>query len=124
MPILSPPRTILEIIHPLYQHLKHPLIVEATVVGVKEVLNDDPDYTIYDPTAEYEYTVNGKQYRQTFGNHVYHPEKIIGNKVLLRVDLNNPHSLYYKNTIRGVDIGLFIGGIILLAVFVVAKKTV
>ncbi len=111
-------------IHPLYYYLRCPLVVEATVVSVKEVLIDDPEYTITDPIAEYEYTVNEIKYHQTFGKRVTHPEKTIGQKILLRVDPNNPHRLYYKNTIRGVDIGLFVGGIVLLFAFMVAKKLV
>ncbi len=42
---------LVSIIHPLYQYLKHPLAVEATVVGVKEVLIDDPEYTISDESS-------------------------------------------------------------------------
>ena len=110
------------IIHPLYYFLRCPLVIEATVVSVKEVQINDPEYTITDPIAEYEYTVNDKKYHQTFGKRIAHPEDTIGKMVLLRVDPNNPQRLYYKSVSRGIDIGLFIGGIVLLIAFVVAKR--
>lgn len=117
---------VFAIVHPLYYYLAYPNIVKATVVDVKEVLIDNPDYRMTDEIAEYEYELNGKVYRQTFGNHVYSHDKIIGAQKDLRVHKTNPEKIYYRNVIRPLDVIFLIFAIIyaghLFFMFRIMKK--
>lgn len=115
---------LISIIRPAYYYIMYPQIVEAIVVGTKEVMVDNPEYKMTDLVAEYEYSFNGKKYRQTFGNHVSNPDKINGQKKQLRVNKKDPLKLYYKNVIRPLDIIMFIGAVLFMIAFSAAKKMI